>query len=1694
MRRLFLLVLGVCLSFFVWAQVSKPSATIKKATVAPVIDGNIDAVWSTANVYPINRPFRGETPTLGAVGSTTWSGLWTNEGIYILLNVNDNVWLPGFVMGQTDWMSDHPELYFDVNKVLLDGGAPGSVLNNAGHYQVAPGILFPDIHGTPKTDIRGVVVAYNVTDPAYKVEYFIPFTLLKDKDGAAFDDTRTIGFDVTIIDLDTPTGVRQRMCWANAGSVNESWSNMDDCGTITLSSAIDNTIKTINVTAGGLATALTPTELTNITNLTLTGTIDARDFKTMRDRMPLLAAIDLSNTTITAYTGTEGTGSYLSGTAYLANQIPGTAFFDWQNNKGKTSLNSIVFPTTLTSIDYMAFTSCSSLKAVNFPPALLSIYNAAFSQCINLSDIYIPSTIRNIWPKAFIGCNGPFNVDINNLYYSSIDGILFSKNKTTLLQCPINLKSYDIPSSVNLIENSSFYNCIYLTSVTIPASVTSIGENAFWNCSGLNTIYSLSIKPVILKSSYHFTGMNKSTCKLFVPVGSKQLYQTALYWKDFTNIVEIPDFSLSTNEIVFKSTQDKTTVQLTTNGIGWKASSDAAWLTVSPTTNDNSVPLVIEASANTSSLQRHGKITVSAPGVESKVINVFQAAKEIVTEMTIYVDVPGTLSSLLTAEQKKNITRLTVTGTIDARDFKTMRDDLPNLEFLDLGGVNIAAYTGNEGTAGTDVISYPANAIPDYAFCKPDILVGKSTLASFTFPKNVTTIKNSAFSGCIRLSAVNFPSSVTTIERNTFYGCTGLTGTLTIPSSVTFIGSDAFNLCFNISVVSVSASVQIIEVSAFDYHTLINVDAGNPYYSSIAGVFFDKAQTTLIQSPKILIGSYTVPLTVITIGPGAFTDCTELTDLSVPASVQTISTEAFKGCTKLKGIILPRSLTSIGFRAFMNCSGLKTFNIPGSVSSIGSEAFRGCAGLESIYANSVVPIDLSNSLNVFDGINKTNCKLYVPFGSKSDYQKADQWKDFFNIIEMPGLKLSANTADLEAPQGSCATIELSSNTSWMVNSQANWIKVNQTIGDGNRTLTFTVDVNATSAVRTGIVYVYISGNAAPCQTITITQKKNQELSISTINQSKILGTPVEVPVITSYLIAADGYISYQFTLDYDQTKLEYVDKKLDQTIAIDGSVVVNSATPGHLLVSYMRLASLSGEGNILKLKFNTLETGTSPITISNFLYNTKPVTAITNGVITINENIPPTATITYSDLDALVKPGDILSIKATFSEPMADIPVPQIVLSGTNTLPASNMVKVSDTEYSYTYTVADGNGIVSVMMVSGTDLVGNDIVTTPTSGGSFKIDNVLPTVKLSFSDADLKVRVGDEISITATFSEAILESVIPKIQLSGANVLDATAMTKVNSTVYTFNHFVENGNGTVTVLISAASDIAGNPLVLPIINNSFVVIPTIYGDIDDNGRVQAYDAALALQHSVGLDPLPSVDPLPWEPWRIIAADVDGSKSITAYDAALILQYSANIISRFPVEGTLKNALFEDADVKVAFENGYLVFRSVGNLLGLNVEVNQNNQYLGKPQITNSNMILATNISDSKYAIGLATTTAPENDDIFMKIPVTGLKDVTIILDMIVNQTAKQVSIGLMTGIDKISAPIITIYPNPTTNTLYIKGMSEYSKTSICDLNGKTIIENQIDVNQIDVSKLQRGLYLLKIETESGVEIRKFEKR
>jgi hypothetical protein len=129
------------------------------------------------------------------------------------------------------------------------------------------------------------------------------------------------------------------------------------------------------------------------------------------------------------------------------------------------------------------------------------------------------------------------SVDESNQNYSSSDGVLFNKDKTTLMQFPGGKTgSYTIPNSVTTIGERAFSGCSGLTSVTIPESVITIGDGAFYNCTGLTTVTNQRTTPQSIKSDT-FTNVNNITLK--VPASAVSAYESADVWKDFKEIVGI---------------------------------------------------------------------------------------------------------------------------------------------------------------------------------------------------------------------------------------------------------------------------------------------------------------------------------------------------------------------------------------------------------------------------------------------------------------------------------------------------------------------------------------------------------------------------------------------------------------------------------------------------------------------------------------------------------------------------------------------------------------------------------------------------------------------------------------------------------------------------------------------------------------------------------------------------------------------------------------------------------------------------------------------------------------------------------------------------------------------------------------------------------------------------------------------------
>ena len=156
------------------------------------------------------------------------------------------------------------------------------------------------------------------------------------------------------------------------------------------------------------------------------------------------------------------------------------------------SLTKVTIPDSVTDIGYWAFCGCDSLTGVTIPDSVIAIEYSAFNHCDSLTQVTIGDGVTYIGLYAFGNCNSltDITVDNNNTHYCSIDGVLFDKSKTTLIQYPIGkeTKKYIIPDSVTAIGNWAFEHCGILTEVIIPDNVTSIESYAFYYCTSLTQV------------------------------------------------------------------------------------------------------------------------------------------------------------------------------------------------------------------------------------------------------------------------------------------------------------------------------------------------------------------------------------------------------------------------------------------------------------------------------------------------------------------------------------------------------------------------------------------------------------------------------------------------------------------------------------------------------------------------------------------------------------------------------------------------------------------------------------------------------------------------------------------------------------------------------------------------------------------------------------------------------------------------------------------------------------------------------------------------------------------------------------------------------------------------------------------------------------------------------------------------------
>lgn len=193
----------------------------------------------------------------------------------------------------------------------------------------------------------------------------------------------------------------------------------------------------------------------------------------------------------------------------------------------------------MTSIGHDAFSYCNGLTSITIPNNVTSIGSCAFIGCTSLTSITIPNSVTSIDHACFASCSGlnSIVVENGNTVYDSRDNcnaIIETSSNTLHTGC----KNTIIPSSVTSIGDYALWDCSGLTSIIIPKSVTSIGERAFHGCNGLTSVIVEWETPVAINSVV-FDYSNYQNATLYVPKGSKGAYQSADYWNEFKEIVEI---------------------------------------------------------------------------------------------------------------------------------------------------------------------------------------------------------------------------------------------------------------------------------------------------------------------------------------------------------------------------------------------------------------------------------------------------------------------------------------------------------------------------------------------------------------------------------------------------------------------------------------------------------------------------------------------------------------------------------------------------------------------------------------------------------------------------------------------------------------------------------------------------------------------------------------------------------------------------------------------------------------------------------------------------------------------------------------------------------------------------------------------------------------------------------------------------
>lgn len=717
-----------------------------------------------------------------------------------------------------------------------------------------------------------------------------------------------------------------------------------------------------------------------------------------------------------------------------------------------SALTAITIPSGMKSIGQNAFSGCGMLKSISLPSSITSIgedvvggtayyenssnwkngalylgkwliscnsqsLNSAYtvkSDTVGIADdafkycdvtsVKIPASVKYIGSSVFYVCYNLKSVTVasENTKYSSVNGVLFDKNKTRIIKYPSNKTntSYTIPDTVKTVSEFAFESCNNLTKITFPQSITKIEAYAFYGCEKLKEVnIPNSVKTIGIRAFQFCSGLTKVT----LPSGIKTIGSGTFYSCGNIENITIPKSVTKIGSEAFSCCNklSKITIPDSVTSIGSQAFMNCESLAsaVLPSGLTTIAAGLFSSCSNLSQVNIPDTVkTIGDSAFESTALK----SISIPDSVTDIGDHTFELSALTSVKLPSGITRIgfrTFNGTYlnsinipkKVKSIETGAFSGTLIKKLNIPSSVTSIYA--EAFAGccqleelvipdtvkslgssafkrciglkTVKISKNIKTVPDFSFLECN------SLESVTIPEGITKIGHNAFANCPKIESIQLPSTVKSIDDTAFYACTKLSS-VSLPDGLESIGDLAF--CgTNITSVKCPNGLKSVGYNPFDITPFSDDQKkGGIYWGEwLIGYedFPDGTDNEKITINKNTIGiadhvfapvasghngyylkAITIPNGVKYIGYRAFAG-SEFTTLTIPDSVVDIGEGAFDRCKNLKTVKLSKNIKDIKYTTFARCSSLNSITIPTGVQRIESLAFFESALLENQNGN-----------------------------------------------------------------------------------------------------------------------------------------------------------------------------------------------------------------------------------------------------------------------------------------------------------------------------------------------------------------------------------------------------------------------------------------------------------------------------------------------------------------------------------------------------------------------------------------------------------------------------------------------------------------------------------------------------------------------------------------------------------------------